>query len=81
MATKELKLILDVLKAGFSNTNDGNTSPKCFNNVDLTAKITKISIHFIYRIQIILQTITCEYTIDTQKISNYTVDIAKSYIE
>lgn len=77
----KLGLIIDVPKAGFGNNNDGNTSRRFFNNVELAAEITGISISLIYRLNVILQTISSGYKIDTMKFEKYTMDTAKMYVE
>jgi len=79
----KLGLMVDVPKAGFGigNTNDSNTSRKLFNNVELATEITGISINLIYRLNVILQTISSGYKIDTLQFGKYTMDTAKMYVE
>ena len=50
-------LIVDVPKAGFGNTNDGNTSRRFFMNPDLSAKITGLDENLIHRFKVILEAI------------------------
>jgi hypothetical protein len=77
----KLGFIVDVPKAGFGNTNYRNISRRFFNNVELAAEITRISADLIYRLNIILQTISNGYKIDTRKFRNYTMDTAKLYVQ
>lgn len=37
---EELRILVDVPKPGFGNTNDGNTARIFFNNVDTVSNIT-----------------------------------------
>lgn len=77
----KLGLIVDVPKPGFGNTNDGNTSRRFFDNPELAAEITGVNIQLIYRLKIILETLSSGYKIDTKKFTNYAMDTAKLYVE
>lgn len=50
----KMGLKVDIPKAYFGNTNDGNTSRRFFNNPELAAEITGIDFQLIYRLKIIL---------------------------
>lgn len=45
---------MDVPKAGFGNTNDGNANRRFFMDPKLTATITRVDEQLIYRLKIIL---------------------------
>lgn len=44
---EKMGLIVDVPKAGFGNSNDGNTARRFFSNPELSAEITKIDVELI----------------------------------
>lgn len=49
----ETGLLIDMPKANFGNTNDGNTSRRFFDNPELASEITGISFELIYRLSYI----------------------------
>lgn len=77
----KMGLIVDVPKANFGNTNDGNTSRRFFNDHQLSSEITGINIDLIYRLKIILEVISSGHSIDTQKFSAYTRETAELYVQ
>lgn len=77
----ETGLLVDMPKANFGNTNDGNTSRRFFENTKLAAEITGISHELIYRFKVILETISSGHKIDVGKYDNYALDTAKLYVE
>ncbi|CAH0689249.1 unnamed protein product [Chilo suppressalis] len=77
----ELGLIVDVPKANFGNTNDGNTSRRFFNNIEISANITGIDKTLIERFAIILEVISSGYKINIEKFDSYCQDTAKMYVE
>lgn len=76
----ETGLIVDVPKAGFGNTNDGNTSRRFFADPQKAAEITGIDYNLIFRLKIILEVISSGYTVDLKKFADYCWDTAKVYI-
>ena len=74
-------LIVDVPKANFGNSNDGNTSRRFFNNAETSANITGIDKNLIDRFAIILEVISSGFKIDTSKFSIYCLDTAKLYVQ
>lgn len=77
----KMGLMVDIPKAGFGNTNDGNTSRRFFNNPELAAEITGVDIRIINRLKIILEVISSGFQIDTTKFATYTMDTAKLYVD
>lgn len=77
----ETGLLVDMPKANFGNTNDGNTSRRFFENPQLAADITGINYELIYRLKVILETISSGHRIDTKKYDKYAEETAKLYIE
>lgn len=76
----EMGLLVDIPKAGFGNTNDGNTSRRFFADPDTASRITGIDKNLIQRFKVILETMSSGYTIDVEKFGVYTYDTAKLYV-
>lgn len=77
----KMGLIVDVPKANFGNTNDGNTSRRFFENHELSAAITGIDATFIYRLKIILAVLSSGRELHTDKFSAYATETAELYIK
>lgn len=77
----KIGLIVDVPKPGFGNTNDGNSSRRFFMDPELAAEITGIDPNLIYRLKVILETISSGHKICVQKFSEYTMETAKLYVQ
>ncbi|KAK4883557.1 hypothetical protein RN001_006876 [Aquatica leii] len=77
----KLGLIVDVLKAGFGNSNDGNTSRRFFADHELSASITGIDSGLIYSIEVILEAVSSGHKIDTTKFKLFCSDSAKLCVE
>lgn len=77
---KELGLLVDILKAGFGNTNDGNTSRKFFSDPESSSRITGVNLDLIKRLNVILEVISSGHAIDTDKFGAFAHDTAKMYI-
>lgn len=52
-------LIIDQVKSGFGNTNDGNTARRFFSNSDVAAEITGLNKQLIDNFAIILRVLSC----------------------
>lgn len=78
---RETGLLVDMPKANFGNTNDGNTSRRFFENPELDADITEVDFQLIYRLKIILETISSGHKIDVKKFDEYTMTTAKLYVD
>lgn len=78
---QESGLLVDVPKSNFGNTNDGNSSRRFFGDPKLAADITGISYDLIYRLKIILETISSGHAIDPEKYDKYALDTARLYIK
>lgn len=76
----EAGLLIDMPKANFGNTNDGNTSRRFFENTQLAAEITGINHELIHRCKVILETISSGHKIDATKYDAYALDTAKLYV-
>lgn len=77
----ETGLLVDMPKANFGNTNDGNTSRRFFENPKLASEITGISYELIYRLKVILETISSGHKINTEKYESYANETARIYVE
>lgn len=77
---KEMGLLVDVPKAGFGNTNDGNTSRRFFAEHEKSAKILGLDVNLIFRFKIILETISSGFQIDVSKFEKYAEDTAELYV-
>lgn len=77
----EMGLLVDVHKAGYGNSNDGNTSRRFFQNAECSSRITGINRELIDRFQVFLEIISSGHEIDHQKFYDYAQDTAKLYVE
>lgn len=77
----ETGLQIDKPKANFGNTNDGNTSRRFFENPELASDITGVDFNLIYRVKVILETISSGHKIDTKKYDAYALETAKLYVD
>lgn len=77
----KMGLIVDVPKAHFGNTNDGNTSRRFFSDFELAAEITGVNSNLIYRLKIILEVISSGHEVNLAKFSIYARDTAKLYVD
>lgn len=76
----ETGLIVDVPKAGFGNSNDGNTSRRFFADPQKAAEITGIDYNLIFRLKIILEVLSSGFKVDLKKFADYCWDTAKLYV-
>lgn len=74
-------LLVDIPKAGFGNTNDGNTSRRFFSDPQTTSRITGVDTNLIKKCNIILETLSSGHKIDTKKFENFAEQTAKLYVE
>lgn len=77
---EKLGLLVDIPKANFGNTNDGNTSRRFFENHELSSEITGIDKNLIYRLKVILDTLCCGYKIDVEGFDRYCDETAQLYV-
>lgn len=77
----ELGLLVDVPKAGFGNTYDGNTSRRFFANPECSSQITGINLDLIKRFSIILEVISSGHSIDAVKFDAFAQETAKMYVD
>lgn len=78
---EEMGLLVDIPKAGFGNTNDGNTSRRFFSNPEISSRITGIDINLIKKCSVLLETLSSGLKIDTHKFENFAEQTAKLYVE
>ncbi|GBP70310.1 hypothetical protein EVAR_52329_1 [Eumeta japonica] len=77
----ETGLLVDMSKANFGNTNDGNTSRRFFEDPKLSSDITGIDYELIYRLRVILETISSGYEINLEKYEKYAEETACLYVK
>src|SRR6195952_2767429 len=77
----KMGILVDIPKAEFGNTNNGNTSRRFFNDPETSAAFTGVDVSWIARIKIILEVISSGHKIDVEKFRQYTLDTAKLYVE
>lgn len=77
---QKLGLLVDIPKANFGNTNDGNTSRRFFENYEISAEITNIDKELIYRLKVILDTMCCGYKINVEAFQKYCDETAEMYV-
>lgn len=78
---QETGLLIDTVKQGSGNTNDGNTARRFFKDPSKAAEITKVDKTLITRFSYILQAISCGFKIDTKKFRTYVLETAKHFIK
>lgn len=78
---EEMGLLVDIPKAGFGNTNDGNTSRRFFADPESSSRITGVDINLIKKCSIILQALSSGHRIDTSKFEMFAEETAKQYVE
>ena len=64
---EQMGLLVDIPKAGFGNTNDGNTSRRFFNDSEKVSRITKIDLELLRKFRLILEIISSGREIDVAK--------------
>lgn len=74
-------LLVDVVKQGAGNTNDGNTARRFFANPEATAQITGVDEELIKRFSVILQVISCGEHVDVEKFREYCATTARRYVD
>lgn len=77
----EMGLLVDVVKQGAGNTNDGNTARRFFANPEATAQITGVDEELIKRFSVILQVISCGEHVDVEKFREYCATTARRYVD
>lgn len=77
---EEMSLLVDIPKAGYGNTNDGNTSRRFFSDPEAASRITGVDLDLIKRFKTILEVISSGHRIDTVKFSIYCNETAELYV-
>lgn len=77
---KRLGIKVDFVKQGMGSSNDGNTSRRFFDNVDIVAEITGVDERLIHRFSIILQTINSGASVDSEKFGKYCEETTRLYV-
>lgn len=78
---KEMGLLVDIPKAGYGNSNDGNTSRRFFENPECSSRITGVNIKLIKMFQVILEVVSCGHEVDPIKFDNYAHKTAQLYVD
>ncbi|KAF2880792.1 hypothetical protein ILUMI_25380 [Ignelater luminosus] len=73
------RLIVDMPKAGFGNSNSGNTSTRFFSDPKTAAKITGIDLTLIQKLKIILEALSSGHKIDEIKFTEFAKETARLY--
>ncbi|RVE44545.1 hypothetical protein evm_010791 [Chilo suppressalis] len=68
---EKLGLLVDMPKANFGNTNDGNTSRRFFEEYEISAEITGINRDLIYRLKVILDTLCSGLKINIERFEKF----------
>ncbi|XP_075979633.1 uncharacterized protein LOC142978911 [Anticarsia gemmatalis] len=77
----EMGLIVDVPKANFGNSNDGNTSRRFFADHQLSASITGIDVNLMFRFKIILEALSSGHKINVEAFENYARETEELYVQ
>lgn len=76
----EVGLLVDIPKAGFGNTNDGNTARRFFSDPAISSRITGVDENLIYRCGILLKTLNSGYQVDSMQFDHYAYETAQIYV-
>lgn len=76
----EIGLLVDIVKQGSGNTNDGNTARRFFKNPKQSSDITGVDEQLIYIFSVILQALSCGYKLDPVKFKKYALDTAELFV-
>lgn len=76
----ELGILVDLIKQGSGNTNDGNTARTFSENYEKVSKITNFDQDLLKRFYVILQLIASEREIDIPKFKEYMYNTAVRYV-
>ena len=76
-----MRLVVDVPKTSFGNSNDGNTSRRFFMDPELSSKIIGIDSGLIYRLKVILGAISSGHKFNTEKFGSFCTDITEMYVK
>lgn len=68
-------------KAGFGNTNSGNTSRRFFADPELASEITGINKDFIFKLKVILEAMSSGHKIHSEKFDEFCKDTARVYVD
>lgn len=77
----QMGLIVDKVKAGYGNSNDGNTARRFFEDAETTAEITNVNEEIIKRFRVILLTISSTYSIKLDYFKKYCSETAEKFVE
>ncbi|CAH2101955.1 unnamed protein product [Euphydryas editha] len=73
-------LLADIMKQGFSTSNDGNTARKFFRDFEKSAEIIGVDVDLINIFAFILQTITSQHNINVENFKIYCRETAELYV-
>ncbi|CAH1108722.1 unnamed protein product [Psylliodes chrysocephalus] len=76
-----MRLLVDVPKAGYGNTNDGNKSRRFVADPDTSSRISGINVDLIKRFRVILKEISSGFTINAEKFAAYAHTTTMLYID
>lgn len=74
-------VLVDCVKQGADNTNDGNTARRFFTNCDVISEITGVSKQLIKNLYIILQAISSKSNIDIDKFEKFCLETCRMYVQ
>lgn len=74
-------LLVDIPKAGFGNSNNGNTSRRFFSDPITSSRITEVDIKLIKKCNIILEVLSSGHKINVKKFECFAEETAKLYID
>lgn len=77
---EETGLLVDVIKQGKGNTNDGNTARRFFRDPAQAARITEVDESLIKQFAVILEAISCGYKLNTDVFRTYALATARNFV-
>lgn len=73
---KKMSLLVDYVKQGGGNSNNGNTARRLFSNPTLSASITGLQLEVIQKFSMILQIISIGHPIEVNKFRDLCIETA-----
>lgn len=78
---EEMGLLVDIPKAGFGNTNDGNTSRRFFSDPETSSRIIGVDVNLIKKCSAILEALSSGLNIDVKKFEYFAEQTVKLYVD
>ncbi|KAI8122473.1 hypothetical protein CVS40_6740 [Lucilia cuprina] len=75
-----MDILVDIPMTGSGNTNTGNTARIFFKQPIMASRVTGVHLELIKRLGLILRTMACGYTVNTEAFRIYALENAKIFV-